>query len=553
MSYKNFASKAAAVLLLSSMASLCACGNAKTDSSDASKNQTTQTKVAETTAAETTAAAETTTAAETTAAEVKAPESRAWVHGDYVTYPYKSATFLISTPDERAYGTTMECTSMQGMEASERYLYVAKHKDNQYANVYQYDPVSGEQKLMHYFDSPEATEETALDCVRHINDMAFYTDGDEQSYMLTASTYHPLSNKYASPSLTQLLVNEEDATLTLTGFFNLKRINDAGQSAYLSASSIREVARTDEFGYFLIKNADDFYWCKIPSGTIGGTMTQPVEIECVHLFHIVNRTAHIVNGKGELYAPANLESWTNQGFFYSAEEDLLYVPLFNQYNGAAAGAESVILTFDMDGMLTAEALESVTENRTHAVYPTTLSFYMTILSQSNFEVESCVFLRNQGTDGDLTLYFNTNASDVTKYEGIWAAEYTRGSQKVLPTVTGDSIVYTVEYDYNVDGVSESNWKQETVNNNYSMLRDTVHIDGITTNLRMNRFKKDGSAFLGWQLQRESDEKWLYADDNWYLESEAPAGVEKKTLQDAAPVDHLTTVNGDVICAFAQWS
>ena len=56
-----------------------------------------------------------------------------------------------------------------------------------------------------------------------------------------------------------------------------------------------------------------------------------------------------------------------------------------------------------------------------------------------------------------------------------------------------------------------------------------------------------------QLQRSSDEKWLYADDNWYLEGEEPSGVEKKTLQDTATVDHLTEVNGDVILAYAQWS
>lgn len=536
MKRKTFTSKTMAAVLLSSVMSLTGCGN-----TGMANQETNQTEEAESEKTEVTSQAESETS------------TQALIQDGYVTYPYKSLTFLSSTPDDNAYGTMNGCTSMQGMEASEHYLYVAKHASNEYANVYQCDPSTGEQKLMHYYSSPEASEESALDCVRHINDMAFYMDSDQKQYLLTASTYHPLSENYASPCLTQLLLDEEEASLTLTGFFNLKRINSDGESVYLSASSIRQVARTDEYGYFLIKNADDFYWCKIPSGTQGGTMEQPVDIECIHVFHIVNRNAQLVNNKGEVYTPANLESWTNQGFFYSEEEDLLYVPLFNQYNDATAGAESVILTFSMDGMLTADALENTTENKEYAVYPTTLSFYMTVLSQSNFEVESCVFLRNQGSDGDLTLYLNTNASDVSKYEGIWAAEYTRGSQEISPTVQESSIVYTVDYLYNVDGVAEADWKQEIVNDNYNMLRSTTHIDGIPTNLRINCFKKDGSGFLGWQLQRSSDEKWLYADDNWYLEGEEPSGVEKKTLQDTATVDHLTEVNGDVILAYAQWS
>lgn len=539
MRHKLFTSKtAAAILLLSSMTSLCACGN--------------------TTVSETTPQSVETTAAPAQAPTEAAPakpvsESKANILENYVTYPQKSASFLLSTPDERACGTTMECSSMQGMESSENYLYVAKHKDNQYANVFQYDPVSGKQTLMKYYNSLDSTEETALDCVRHINDMAIYKDSDQMSYMLTAATYHPGSSKYASPSLTQLQLDEEHATLRLAGFFNLKQTKASGESAYLSASSIRLVDQTDEFNYFLIKNANDFFWCKIPVGTMGGTEKQPVDVNCIHLFSIDNRNAQFVNNKGELYTLDNLESWTNQGFFYSAEEDLMYVPLFNQYNGDTAGSESTIVTFAMNGMLTADALEQITENRTLQLYPTTLGFYFLVLSQSNYEVESCVFLKNQGNDGDLTLYFNTNASDVNKYEGIWSSEYKRGSQDPQPIVDENSIIYTVNYNYNVDGVSEDGWKQETVNNNYNMRKATTHIDGITTNLRINRFKKDGSAFLGWQLQRESDGTWFCSDDHWYLESEIPSGVEKKILKDAAPVDHLTDVNGDVITAFAQWS
>lgn len=548
MKHKNLTARVLSVLLIMSMmAALCSCGKTTVSESDAQSEASSETNQ-ETTAAST---EETTTAAETVPEETQ-PVSNVRVNGDYVTYPYKTATFLESTPNEYAYGTAIECTAMQGMESTEKYLYVAKQKNNTYANIYQYDPATDTQVLMTYFGSLDATEQATMDCISHVNDMTIYTDSDDLMYMLTAATYHPNSGDYPGPCLTQLQVDEENATLRLAGFFNLTRINAAGESVYVSASSIRMVAQTDEYNYFLIKNANDFYWCKIPAGTMGGTKDAPVEVPCVHLFNIDNRNAVFVNNSGELETMANLESWTNQGFYYSVEEDLLYVQLYNQYNGSTAGNEGVIITFDMEGMLTVDALEAVTENQTLQIYPTNLAFHLLCISQSTYEVESCVFLKNQGDDGDLTLYFNTNGSDVKKYEGIWAYEYTRGSVDAHSIVDENSIVYTVEYNYNVEGVAESDWTQDVINNNYSMLRSTTHIAGITTNLRMNRFTNSGSVFMGWQLYRQSDGTWLYTDGNWYTEAAAPSGMEKQTLKDAEPVDDLTTVNGDVITAYAQW-
>lgn len=546
MKNKAFAARLTAVILIvTMMAALCSCGKTTATETDA------QTQAATDASQETTAPTEESSAAEESTAAPE-PVSNVRVNGAYVTYPYKTTEFLESVPNDLAYGTAIECTAMQGMAASDNYLYVAKQKNNQYANIYQYDPDTDTLILMEYYDSLDAAEQTAMDCISHANDMTIYTDSDNLQYMITAATYHPNSGDYPGPCLTQLQMDEENATLRLAGFFNLTRINDAGESVYVSASSIRLVAQTDEYNYFLVKNANDFYWCKIAAGTMGGAKEAPVDVPCVHLFNIDNRNALFVNNSGELETMANLESWTNQGFFYSVEEDLLYVPLYNQYNGSTAGCEGVAVTFDMDGMLTVDALEAVTENQTLQIYPTTLAFHLLVISQSTYEIESCVFLKNQGDDGDLTLYFNTNGSDVNKYEGIWAYEYTRGSADAQPIVDENSVIYTVEYNYNVEGVAESDWPQDVINNNYSMFRSTTHIAGITTNLRMNRFTNSGSVFMGWQLYRESDGKWMYTDGNWYTEQEAPSGMEKKVIKDAEPVDNLTTVSGDVITAYAQW-
>ena len=473
-------------------------------------------------------------------------------NGIYVTYSYQSADFLESIADEKAYGTNVKCTSMQGMESSDKYIYAAKQKSNEYAIIVQYDPESDTQRTMIYYDSLDAPGQTGLDSVSHCNDMAIYTDTDNLQYMLTAATYHPNSSSYACPSMTQLLVDEENAELRLAGFFNLTRIDDNGKSVYISASSVRLIAQTEDYNYFLMKNANDFYWFKIPAGTMGGTRENPVNIPCIHLFNIDNRNAVFVNNSGELETIDNLESWTNQGFFYSVEEDLIYVPLYNEYNGKYANTECVILVFDMDGMLTVDALEAVTANRTLQIYPSTLTFYLNCTTLSQFEVEACVFLKNQGHNGDLTLYFNTNGNKVSKSEGIWELKYIRGSEDIHPVVGVDSVIYTVKYDYNVEGISEDNWTQDNVNNNYSMLRSTTHVAGITTNLRLNRFTRSGYKFIGWHLYRESDGAWLYSDGNWYTEQMAPTEMEKKLLSDAEPVDDLTPINGDIITAHAQW-
>ena len=473
-------------------------------------------------------------------------------NGEYVTYSYSSGTFLETIADEKAYGTDVKCTSMQGMESSEKYLYAAKQKSNEYAIIVQYDPATDTQRTMTYYDSPDTAEQTGLDSVSHCNDMAIYMDTDGLQYMLTAATYHPNSSSNACPCMTQLLLDEENATLRLAGFFNLTRLNDKGKRVYVSASSVRLIAQTDEYNYFLMKNANDFYWFKIPAGTIGGTKDSPVDIHCVHLFNIDNPKALFDNSSGELETIDNLESWTNQGFFYSEEEDLIYVPLYNEYNGKTANSECVILVFDMDGMLKVDALEAVTLNQTLQIYPSTLTFHLNCTTLSQFEVEACAFLKDQSDDGDLTLYFNTNGSKVSKSVGIWALDYTRGSEEINPVVNDDSIIYTVKYNYNVEGVSESDWTQDNVNNNYSMLRSTTHIAGITTNVRFNHFTRSGFKFNGWLLYRESDGAWLYADGNWYTEDTAPSGTEKKVLADAEPVGDLTAVNGDTITAYAQW-
>lgn len=462
------------------------------------------------------------------------------------------ATFVTSIADTVSYGTKIYCTVMQGMASSDRYLYVAKEKGNVHAVIYQYDPQTDEQKLMEYYPDLQTNEQAELNNVLHINDMTIFEEANGERYMMTANASHPTSSSIEGQCLNLMKLDEEKGTLRLCGYFNLTRINGKGEVAYISASSIRHVAQNEQYNYFLVKNADSFYWCKIPVNTMGGTLENPEDVFCVRLFDIDNRNAQFQAEDGSYYTLPNVENWTNQGYFFDERDGLLYVPLWNTKMGTGMRIENAIIIYDVKDIVTIDMMESVTENREYFVYPLAPSIHIINKSETQFEVESCVFLKDQGTDGDLHLYFNTNGVTVKKSEGIWRSDYTYASTQLQCVVKEDSILYHVEYDYNVEGVEESDWKQEVDNSNFSMLKDTLHVVGIATNLRYNCFTYSGHSFAGWQLKRHSDGKWLYEDGNWYSEGDAPAGVAVKVLEDAQTVDGLTDVNGDRITAYAQW-
>lgn len=467
------------------------------------------------------------------------------------SFDYYSSTFLSSTPDKKAPGSNVTCTAMQGMAASERYIYTAKQKDDQYANIFQYDTITENNKMLTYFPTILATESSPIDTVAHINDMDVYDDADGSRYLVAATARTPDSSP-ARTCLVRFLLDEEDATIRAKGYYNLVTYNQLGFKDYVAAGSVRKVAQSDSFHYFLVKDKDDFLWFKIPVNDIGGSSKyQPTDLTCVRLFTIDNRNALFTNRFGQSYTVENLESWTNQGFGYSFVDDLLYVPLYNPSIGDTGGSESVIVTFRMDGMLEPEKLESATEARDLIVFPANLSFHVVDPKGKFLELESCVFLQNQGENGDHRLYFNTNGANVKSSEGVWVTDYEEGSVDIQPLVTENSIVYTVEYDYNVPGKAKSQWLTNAENYHFDM-DPTLHVSGIKTSLRINTFIRTGYEFEGWQLHRSSDNKWLCSDGGWYAEDAIPEGVKKQMVYENQKLDALTEVNGDLITAYVQW-
>lgn len=382
------------------------------------EKETTQAAPEETISEETTTEQEDSTAEMTEEETAEKTKAESMTNGEYVTIQNAACTFIESVTGIYAYGTNAECGSMQGMESTEKYIYVAKQMANTSAVIVQYDVENDSQRPLAYYDSLDAAEQTTLDCVAHCNDMTIYTDADTQMYLLTANNYHPESNKYPCECLTRFQLDEESGTMRLTGFFNLVV---SGTKEYVGAASVRWLAATEEYNYFLVKKVDNFYWFKLEVGAAGGPQESPEEITCIKLFDLDNSAVTYVNEDGELEAATGIEDWTRQGMYYSAEEELIYVPMYNGTNKR----ENFILVYDVSGLLTIDALEAVTENRNMVLTPSTFSFHLGTVMWGNLEVESCVFRKNQGADGDLCLYFNANGSK----EGIWKVNYTRGSVK----------------------------------------------------------------------------------------------------------------------------
>lgn len=216
---------------------------------------------------------------------------------------------------------------------------------------------------------------------------------------------------------------------------------------------------------------------------------------------------------------------------------------------------NVIITFYVGDVLT-DSLMDFSTNRTTLLFPTKTSFYLTASqyssSCSTLEVESAGFRTGQGTTGDLKLYINANASPVASFEGTYSLSYKSGAGDFTSIVDSNSVIFTVKYDANGGTDSGTN----SSSGNYKM-SSTRHIYGVSTNLRPNYFTKSGYSFAGWYLTRKSDGKWLYflADGSakWYTKGSQPTGARLALYENKRSVSKLTSVNGDTITCYAQWT
>lgn len=75
-------------------------------------------------------------------------------------------------------------------------------------------------------------------------------------------------------------------------------------------------------------------------------------------------------------------------------------------------------------------------------------------------------------------------------------------------------------------------------------------------LSANAFSRTGYQYGGWTAKRSSDNKYLYKNgstENWYAQGQQPSGYAFKIFADQEMVSALSTVNGDTITMYAQWT
>ena len=108
------------------------------------------------------------------------------------------------------------------------------------------------------------------------------------------------------------------------------------------------------------------------------------------------------------------------------------------------------------------------------------------------------------------------------------------------------------------------WKANTFTITYnanggsgSMSKQTITY-GVNTKLAANAFKRSGYTFKGWTAYRASDSKWYVQDKNgakkWATTSQIKAnGYTKVVYANKSTVAKTSSVNGDTVTMYAQWS
>ncbi len=445
------------------------------------------------------------------------------MNDDVSTYTQSDMTLKHSISNTTVTNNTF-CHIMQGIHVGTNYIYTSKTDDNgKYCIFTRTNIVSGDQTVMKCFDSEDDTSHliysTYVGYGSGITVRSVAEGGASKTYMYVSTGKAPYS---------LVRMNVVGDSLYLTGCFDT--VTTSGKSIYFS--SVKWAMTEGGYHYFLLKKKDEVYFAKIPLSANGGSVEAPEKITCYKLFTFDCKNALFAESDGTTKTISGIESWTHNGFEYDTVNKFLYVCLFNNgYN-----RQSAIITYNLSSVLENGLSES---DSTAVIHPAKLSFLVTD-SKEYFEIEGCGIRTGQGTAGDLKLYFSANSEG--DKEGIYSFAYTRHDEEI-ENVAENSIIYTVNYDGN--------------GSTSGSMKSTNHIGGISASLRKNAYVKDGYTFQGWYFKRESDQKWLYEDENgnltWRTEGKTLSQEQKYLAKDSSEICDFTRINGDVITSYAVWS
>lgn len=494
-------------------------------------------------------------------ASTTASGAKTYTFADVNTTPL---TLVANSNSHIINGVSYQATSMQGMNVGTTYVYVTKIEttstdgDEVMGCMWRTNLSTKEKVNCVFKNEGSSTYINYSTDIGHANDIMIrqYVVGSDTEetnniFVSTCNTQHGISRlKYAGENA------DGKPQYDFGGYY--KTVDSSGNAfmpgsmRYITAKTVNGVS----YNYFLCKNNKNFLICRIAYTDLGGSKNNPSVISCYNVFSIDTRNACFADtdGNGTSGTISQLQSWTNQGFFYIAAEGAIYVPLFNRENKS----QSVVLVYDVADQLLESKLTSqlnAQNDKSELLFPSMLNFN-TFGDSGTFEIESVGFATGS-REATSPLYFNTNGSVAD--EGIWYFKYYPNSEmnyiqtSMIDNSDGTTkAYYTVKY--NANGGT-----QDTSVYIRSYMEDTTHVYGVTAELCKNTFIRSGYTFAGWNLTRESDGKTLYfvTENNetvtkWYLEGQQPSGATKALYEDCRRVSKLSTVSGDTIYCTAQW-
>ncbi len=406
-----------------------------------------------------------------------------WTFGDH-TYPV--------TENGVTTNKSVVCTAVQGMAVGRRYAYVAKvfsSSNETYGNkvgvIWRIDLETGRRVLMQYQaeNAKDAYTGPANDAdglyyeycqiLGHANELEVveHPTGDTELFV---STMHGGNTGGFSIARFAVLAGR----MYLMGCYQTK-LGDAAKGL----SAMKHIKTDDTNMYFLAKSGLDFFTVKIPLKA-SGTTTTPAEINIYKLFTTtVNGVKFVKDDNAATFTESSLTDteikrsssekpkWSNQGFGYSAEQKVLYVPIWRNTNGRSktnmGDIRSVILTYNIakyvketaeqEGENTVKDYWDATPAQNAEVetlkptktalwvqYPVTdKTYYPGETSTTNqgcdYEIESASFCTGT-TD---RLYFNVNlgSSSTMGSDGIWVVDMPLVNFEPLDAESKYTIIY----------------------------------------------------------------------------------------------------------------
>lgn len=268
---------------------------------------------------------------------------------------YNTYSDVASTPDSNG------ATGAQGFAASSTYLYSVKTRtsqDDDRSVIYRVEKPSGKRVVM-----TNGTDKRAYNTwLGHANDMTIVDiDGAHHLFVVTMRSSGAQLVKLRYSGTTYYKAGSYKVTLN---------------GAVKAVSGIDAAGKSSSAISFLLKSGRSVYRASLPlranSGTLALTSAFTLDVESAK-----------VNGA----TVSDIESFSNQGFFYDEAERLLYYPL-------TKANRSIVLVY-----------RGVTPSSTGTLRAASdLSFRITSSAYSKFEIEGV------GTSGG-RLYFSTNRAN----------------------------------------------------------------------------------------------------------------------------------------------